>query len=72
MTEPKRWPTNAKEHRDRAAEELQAAVRLLKPLVVGALCLDRTGTINRQSAALAHVQTALRHLEQAGAPTKPD
>ena len=72
MTKHRLWPNVMREHRDRAAEELQAAVRLLMPLVTAEIQLDRTGTINRQAAALAHLQTALRHLEQAGAPTKPD
>jgi hypothetical protein len=72
MTKALRWPNVMKNHRDRAAQDLQKAERLLMPLVVQEVELDRTAIIRRQAAALALIQTALRHLEQAGAPTKPD
>lgn len=72
MTKPREWPQIAKEARDRAAEELQDAARELRPLVTGELLFDRTETLRRQSAALAHILTALRHLESVGAQTRPD
>lgn len=59
------------EHRDRAAEELEGAVRLLQPLVRGDR-FDATETLRRQAGALDGMQTALRHLERAGAQTRPE
>lgn len=72
MTKPQRWPNNARLYRDAAAEELERAVRELRPLVVGSVQFDRTEQLRRFSAALAHVQTAMRYLIQAGAPVMVD
>jgi hypothetical protein len=70
-TKIREWPTNAKEARDRAAEELQNIVNMLYPMVKGH-SYDRTEVLRRTAEALASAQTALRHLERAGAQTKPN
>ena len=67
MTKPRQWPTIAKQHRDQAADELIQAVDQLRPLVIGSVRFTRTEEIRRFSAALAHIQTAVRFLVQAGA-----
>lgn len=71
MTKPRPWPNNAAEARDRAAEEMQRAVRALRPLVNGQR-LDSTETLRRQAVALEAALTALRHLEAVGAQTRPE
>jgi hypothetical protein len=71
VTTPRAWPNNARESRDRAAEELQQAARALRPLVLGQR-FDSTETLRRQAVALDAVLTALRHLESVGAQTRPD
>jgi hypothetical protein len=71
VTKIREWPTNAKEARDRAAEELQNIVNMLHPLVKGNN-YDRTEALRRTAEALASAHNALRHLERAGAQTKPN
>lgn len=73
MTKERPWPPNQKNRRDRAAEELATAEIQIRKLLlrVQAGEFTRSGleicllTINR------HLQTSLRHLEKAGAPTEP-
>lgn len=71
MTTPARpWPNNQKENRDRAAEEIVAALKAIVPLLQ-----VRVGDVDRlQSAgrAVHHLHSAARWLERAGAPTLPD
>lgn len=72
MTKPREWPNRAKEARDRAAEELQRALRELSPVVIGDLRFTETEALRRQATALVSVQSALRHLESVGAQTVPE
>ncbi len=71
MVKPREWPNHAKSARDRAAEELQQAERMLRPLVEG-IQFDQTETLRRQAMALRCILIALRHLENAGAQTRPE
>ena len=63
MTTPRLWPTDMKDHRDRAAELLVSVERDLDQFV------DESPEIAR---AMIKVQKALRHLEKAGAQTRPE
>ncbi len=69
MTQPREWPNNAKEARDRAAEEAARALRALRPL------LERDHTeierLRRLAVAIDAMQTILRLLEKEGAQTRP-
>lgn len=71
MTQPLAWPNNAREARDRSAEEAQHGARLLRPLVRGEQ-FDRTEILRRQAEALDCFMTILRFLERAGAQTRPE
>ena len=68
MTDPRPWPNSAKEDRDRAAEEIAASNRELRPLIDEPAPKDLNLRVAR---AIVHNQEALRHLEAAGAPTRP-
>lgn len=69
-TPSKPWPENVKEHRDRAAEECVKAHRnVLAVLVTDQMTYDEL--LRRLALADDALLTALRHLEQAGAPTRP-
>jgi hypothetical protein len=68
MTAPREWPNAAREARDRAAEESQAALRALEPLLKRSIDISVLGPV---AQAANHTQTALRHLEAVGAQTKP-
>jgi len=72
MTKPRDWPYKAANARDRAAEELQRALRELSPVVTQDIALDEVERLRRQATALLGIQAALRHLEAAGACTLPD
>jgi hypothetical protein len=72
MTAPREWPYRAANARDRAAEELQRALRELSPIVTQDVRLDELEMLRRQATALLSIQTALRHLESAGACTLPE
>ena len=72
MTKPREWPYKAADARDRAAEELQRAVRELSPIVTQELRFEPTELLRRQAVALLSIHTALRHLESVGACTRPD
>ncbi len=65
------WPNNAREARDRAAEEIAAAARELEPLINGERQFTETERLRREASALNHAQTALRFLESVGAQTRP-
>lgn len=63
VTSPRLWPTEMKEHRDRAAELLVSVERDLDEFVEDSPEIAR---------AMIKVQKALRHLEKAGAQTRPE
>lgn len=63
MTAHREWPNTARDVRDETAERVQKAYQLIKPV------MDSDTRIMR--AALEMVQ-ALRLLESAGAPTRPE
>jgi hypothetical protein len=71
MTQPRAWPNDAAEARDRSAELAARGARLLRPLVNGER-LDQTETLRRMAQALDAFQTILRHLEHVGARTRPE
>jgi hypothetical protein len=68
MTEPRPWPNEAKEARDRSAEEIAASIRDLQPVLDGKFPENYQLLVAR---AIVHNQAALRHLEAVGAPTRP-
>ncbi len=70
MTRSRHWPNNAKEARDRAAEEcVEIRRRLLQVLLNPNM--PREAMAQEVGLALDSANTALRHLEGAGAQTKP-
>lgn len=71
MTKQRYWPNNAKEARDRAAEEAQAGIKALEPVVHGECKFDNTDVLRRQARALSALQKIARLMEQQGAPTRP-
>jgi hypothetical protein len=72
MTQAREWPINARDARDRAAEEMQRIVRVLQPLLYGEVRGSETEVIRRMAVALNAANMALRHLEREGAITRPD
>lgn len=68
-TTPREWPNNAKEARDRSAEEAQRGLHAIKPLIDKEV--TETEKIRRLSIAMDSFQTILRLLENVGAQTKP-
>lgn len=70
MPEPRPWPNNASEARDRAAEEAARGVRILTPLVMED---GHTQEELERGAAksLNLFQSILRWLESVGAKTRP-
>jgi hypothetical protein len=71
MTQPRAWGNNAKEARDRTAEELQRIVALLTPLAENPNT-TRDDLLRRIYESLISAHTALRFLEGVGAQTRPD
>lgn len=69
MTKPRGWPNEAKEARDRAAEEALRALRALTPLLEKEV--TETEKIRRLAIAAGSLQTILRLLEREGAQTRP-
>jgi len=65
---PKEWPYLAKAARDGAAEEIAAALCQALPLAETAQDAE---TLRRLLRTIYHLQSALRHLESAGAQTRP-
>ncbi len=70
MAQPRPWPNNAKEARDRAAEELCKVIFNLEPMLTDPLMTD-DDLIRRVAIALNSAQLGLRFLESVGAQTKP-
>jgi hypothetical protein len=66
-TAPKPWPKEMRAARDGAAEAAVVAARALSPLLSHKDDVVKA----RAGIALAHLQLALRHLEYAGAVTRP-
>lgn len=65
VTEPREWPNNAREARDQSAERIARALRLLNE------SLDANH--NPYAARIQReLYEALRWLESAGAPTRPE
>jgi hypothetical protein len=64
MTAPKRWPYNARMHRDEAADRIMDIIRELQPL-------SETERLRRQARALSAAQDAAHWLSKAGAPIQP-
>jgi len=69
MTKARQWPNNAKEARDRSAEEAIRALRVIEPLLEKEV--TETEKIRRLAIAVSALQTILRLLEWAGAQTRP-
>jgi hypothetical protein len=68
---PRDWPNVAKQARDRAAEEAQAGITALTPLLTEDRIFTERETLLRISRAIVHLQQIARHLEAVGAPTRP-
>lgn len=69
-TQPRPWPNNAKEARDRAAEEAARGLRALQVILSGKEVTE-TERIRRIAIAVDAFQTILRWLESVGAQTRP-
>ncbi len=74
MTDEKRWPNNQKHRRDRAAEEIADSLKKIDKLLARVECGDftRHGLQIDLLTIKDRLNTALRHLEKAGAQTEPD
>lgn len=70
MTDPRSWPNNAADARDRAAEAAQRGVRTLDPVVNGEE-LDAAEQARRVGLAHSLFHLIARILERAGAQTRP-
>lgn len=70
MTDPRTWPNNAADARDRAAEAAVRGVRTLDPLVNGDN-LPKEEQARRVGLAWGLFQLIARILEGAGAQTRP-
>lgn len=70
MPEPRPWPNNAVEVRDRAAEAAVEGIRTLEPVVAGER-MDEVERLRREAKALNLFQRIARLLESVGARTKP-
>ncbi len=66
--QPREWPYKAKEARDGAAEKNAAALRKLKPLLA---IIQDPKILLTVAEAVIHIEESSRHLEAAGAPTRP-
>jgi hypothetical protein len=71
MTKPREWGNDAREMRDRSAEEVVRAISLLSPLMEIERQMTKEEVIRRVSQSLVSLHLAARLLESAGAPTKP-
>jgi len=69
MTKAREWPNNAREALNLAAEEEQAVLTALRPLI------ERPPADPTASGCIVkvvfHTQNSLRHLEAVGAQTRP-
>lgn len=70
MTDPRSWPNNAAEARDRAAEAAQRGVRTLDPLMDGD-AMTEAEAARRVGLAHSLFHLIARILEGAGAKTQP-
>jgi hypothetical protein len=70
MTASREWANNAKEARDRSAEEACKAIRLLEPILERS-DMTREELLLRVAKALNASQTIARLLEKVGAQTQP-
>ena len=68
---PREWPNNAREARDRAAEELNAGIRLFEPLITGEKTISESERQRIENRAFVAMTKALRWLESVGACTRP-
>ena len=68
-TKQRPWPNNAKEARDRSAEEAQRGISALRPALHGSI--TETERIRREAIALDSLNTIARLLESVGAQTRP-
>lgn len=70
MTDPRDWPNNASDARDRAAEAASDGIRTLEPLVMGG-GVSQEERFVREARALNLFQRIARLLEGVGAKTRP-
>lgn len=68
---PRPWPNNAKEARDRAAEEAQRGINALEPVIEATTALTETDRLRREASALKALYKIARILESVGAQTRP-
>ena len=73
MSKARAWPNNAKNARDRSAEEIQMSIMKLEKLIarVGKGEFTRVGLERDLYELLKHNMVAIRHLESVGAATRP-
>jgi len=74
MTNERLWPNNQKHRRDRAAEGIADSLKKIDKLLARVECGDftRHGLQIDLLTIKDRLNTALRHLEKAGAQTEPD
>ncbi len=70
MTKPRAWPNDAKEARDRSAEEAANIVNNLEPLIEDHDLMPEAEKLRRAARSLNSAQKILRMLEKLGAPTR--
>ena len=70
VTKARSWPNNAKEARDRAAEEAVRAIHALRPLLSGQR-FTAEEIVRRVAVALDAAQMIARLMEGQGAQTRP-
>ena len=68
-TRARKWPNNAKEARDVAAEEAAHGLQAMKPLLEQQFTAEEC--IRRYAIGISAFQTILRILEKEGAQTRP-
>jgi hypothetical protein len=68
LTEPRPWPNDMKDYRDQSAERDAKAMKLLKPL----LTHSDPAVVRVAALAIDEMSNAIRWLELAGAPTRPE
>jgi len=67
MTKARPWPNNAKEARDRCAEDAVRCIRLLRPVVAGDRFTEAE-RLRRTALALSLSHDIARRLQGVGAP----
>lgn len=68
-TRAREWPNNAREARDRAAEESARGILALRPVLEREM--PEAERIRRMAVALDALQSVARWLESVGAQTRP-